>query len=123
MPDAIDALEKLNGFADAYIVTYARKEAYGLGHIHKLNWLREHAPFFDRDKVIFTRHKHLIGGHYMVEDSVENLARWTEQLPHGIGLLVDAPWNRTAPLPPRCRRVRDLAHAVHLIAAAEGTGT
>ena len=118
---ALNALDHLTDFTDVYIVTYARTESNGLAHQQKLRWLEMHAPWFDRDKVIFTKHKHLVAGHYLIEDSIDNIRAWLANLPHGIAFLVEAPWNRDVQLPRGCRRVRSLTHAMQLIRIAEGT--
>lgn len=120
-PGALDAFRCLNEETDTYLVTYARKEAGGRAHVQKLRWLQKHAPWFDRDKVIFTKHKHLIEGQYMLEDNVGNLAKWVAAgLPgQRTGILINAPWN-SGKMPHYCTRAYDLAHAVDMIFRLEG---
>lgn len=118
-PGALASLQILNDATETYIVTYARSEAEGKAHTQKLRWLQKHAPWFDRDKVIFTKHKHLVNGDYMLEDSLDNLHAWVTAGENRSGILIDAPWNK-AVTPVHCRRAYDLGHAVDMIFRLEG---
>lgn len=78
---------------DVYIVTYAHAAAPD-AHKAKLAWLARYFPWFDRDRVIFTKHKHLVRGDVLIEDHVENIASWLRENPTGQAYLLPAPYNR-----------------------------
>jgi len=61
------------------------------------------SPIFSPKDIIFcpSKHKHLVAGMALVEDSVENLERWLEAHPYGLGYLVTRPWNAASDLPER----------------------
>ena len=94
LPGAIEGLRRLYETHDTFIVTYARTESWGKAHEAKLAWLWQHAPWFDRDKVIFARHKHLVRGDVLVEDNPQTIARWLDQERRVWAYLIDQPWNR-----------------------------
>ena len=60
---------------DTYIVTYAHHSAPNAVEA-KLAWLARYFPDFDRDRVIFTKHKHLVRGDILIEDSQQNIIEW-----------------------------------------------
>lgn len=96
LPGAIDALRRLDAMCNVFIVTHARYEAKGHAHEQKLLWLERYAPWFDRDKVIFTRQKHLVRGDVLIEDNIETLRRWKLANHHqGEAFLIDSPWNQS----------------------------
>jgi 5'(3')-deoxyribonucleotidase len=84
------------------------------------------SPVFSPKDIIFcpSKHKHLVNGAALVEDSVENLEAWLNAHPYGLGFLVTRPWNAGSDLPERyvprgtgllkggCYRVSSLKEAV-----------
>lgn len=80
---------------DTYIVTYAHHAAPN-AHRIKLDWLAKYFPDFDRDRVIFTKHKHLVSGDYLIEDNVENIRRWELNNPGGEGILMQTSYTENA---------------------------
>ncbi len=99
LPGAMEALKKLTEHPelDVYIVTYARTESWGKAHEAKLAWLWQHAPWFDRDKVMFVRNKELVRGDYLVEDNTHTLEKWDMHTRFGKALLIHQPWNEGVP--------------------------
>jgi len=60
---------------DTYIVTYAHSAAPAAFQT-KLAWLARYFPDFDPARVIFTKHKHLVRGDILIEDSYKNIVEW-----------------------------------------------
>lgn len=96
LPGALDALQALYEAHDVYVLTYARVESFGRAHAQKLEWLECNAPWFNRDKVIFARYKHLVRGDFLIEDSADNVRAWLAADCMGQAILIDQPWNRNA---------------------------
>lgn len=80
---------------DVYVVTYAHA-ANKHGHREKLAWLAHYFPNLDPDRVIFTRHKELVRGDWLLEDNPGNVERWLAANPQGKAALVLAPYNAGA---------------------------
>lgn len=57
----------------------------------RCEWLDKHMP---KAPIVLTGHKHLVTGDQLIEDNPENLAKWLEHHPRGMGVLVDRPWNQ-----------------------------
>lgn len=115
-PGAIAALRELHGHYNLYLVTYARHESWGRAHEAKLAWLWQHAPWLNRDRVIFVREKSMILGHILIEDNVENCEKWLAANPHGEAYLVTQNWNKNYKVcHPRMLRVKDLADAAQAL--------
>lgn len=77
---------------DVYVVTYAHGAAEE-GHKAKLDWMACYFPDFPADRIIFTKHKHLVKGDYLIEDSPSNCDDWSDAC-GGITILVDQPYNQ-----------------------------
>lgn len=92
VPGALEAVTRLSELYDIYFVTYCSPQA-PMAMIAKRYWLKTHLPWFDLDKVIYTKSKHLIKGDFLVEDSVEMMDNWCKHNLGGAGLLIKAPYN------------------------------
>jgi 5'(3')-deoxyribonucleotidase len=77
---------------NTYIVTYAHSAAPG-AHRIKLEWLARYFPDFPQDRVIFTKHKHLVRGDILIEDSQDNIQAWLGTEAAGRAFVVKAPYN------------------------------
>lgn len=78
---------------DVYVVTYASPHAQGLAYDTKLKWLKAYFPDFNQDNVIFTKHKHLVQGDILIEDSLENITAWLNKNPKSLAYCICAPYN------------------------------
>lgn len=117
-PGAVEALGRLwNRDIDTYLVTAVMADN-ARAYDAKMGWLWRHMPWFPRDRVIFTQHKHLVRGDYLIDDSSDNLNKWADAQPYirgiagGMALLIDRPHNVSDV---RHTRVDDLAHAVECV--------
>ena len=72
----------------------------------RTQWLAECFDFHS-DEILFIPRdlKKLVRGDMLVEDHLPTVAEWIDLNPKGSALLVDRPWNRSATLPPRTRRI------------------
>ena len=77
---------------DVYIVSYAHASQPN-GPAQKLAWLKHYYPTLDPDRVIFTRHKHMVRGDILIEDNPGNIERWLAANPGGQAYVVEAPYN------------------------------
>ena len=82
----------LNPDYEVYVVSYAHSAAPE-AHKAKLEWLAKYFPGFPQDRVIFTKHKHLIHGDYLIEDSPRNCEDWGNAT-DGFTIIVDQPYNQ-----------------------------
>lgn len=85
---ALDGFLKLceNKKYDVYLLTaFSGDPEIAKG---KMVWLRDNAPFFDPQKVILTRQKHLVDGDVLIDDSVKNLKKWADEDPNGARVAV-----------------------------------
>lgn len=78
---------------DVHIVTYVHSTAPS-GHADKLTWLAQHFPWFDLNRVIFAKHKYLVQGDCIIEDSPENIDAWLEANKKGMAICIRQPYNR-----------------------------
>jgi 5'-nucleotidase len=86
VPGAQAALQQLMKDYEIYIVSAAMEFPQSLPE--KLDWLAEHFPFITWHNVVFCGNKGIIGTHYMIDDHVKNLDRFS-----GKPLLFSAPHN------------------------------
>lgn len=74
IPHAIDGMRRLMDWGhDVVIVTAARN-----GHKDKLDWIKEHLPFFSLDNVVFAHRKALVRGDVLFDDAPHNLEAFKE---------------------------------------------
>jgi 5'(3')-deoxyribonucleotidase len=85
----------------------------------RAQWLFDHG--FGKNEAIFTHAKQCVTGDVFIDDSLENVQKWTAAN-QGLGILVDAPWNQhggksgfAEGAHNRTRRVKDLKEAVDII--------
>ncbi len=88
--DAIQSVNKLAEHYDIYVVTtpwvhniycYSEKAA----------WIKEHLPFLEK-KVVQTVCKEVVHGHVLVDDKMNNLQKWRERWPTGVGASLKYHW-------------------------------
>ena len=60
----------------------------------RMTWLQKHFRF-DKEKLICTQAKHLIGGNIFVDDRGDTVQRWRHENRSGHGFIMDQPWNRS----------------------------
>lgn len=92
MPNAKQAVDWLYAKHDLYFVTYSH-EAVRNGHRQKLDAMRHWFPQIPEDRVIFTKHKHLVHGDILVEDCVQNAVKWNEAHPGNDVYIIEHPYN------------------------------
>jgi 5'(3')-deoxyribonucleotidase len=81
----------------------------------RAKWLDDHG--FGKDRMIFTHAKHCVTGDVFIDDSLENVQKWTAANPTKLCILVDKSWNQKVFDPTDVWvRVADLKEAVDLIA-------
>jgi len=68
-----EILRTLNRYHKLYIVTKPWNTSDNCIP-EKIKWIKYHLPFFDLDNLIFTSHKELITGDFIIEDSPKYLA-------------------------------------------------
>lgn len=93
MPYAKEVVEDLYNKHEVFILTAPWK--YSLNcYTEKIEWVENELPFFDTSRVIMTRHKYLVKGDIIVEDSPEFL------LNNGChyAIAIDYPFNRHLPV-------------------------
>ena len=78
MPGAIGGFENFcaDDRYDCYIVT-AFSGHPEIAH-GKLIWVTQNLPFFDSERMVLTKQKHLIDGNVLIDDSVQNLEKWVQ---------------------------------------------
>ena len=91
-PGSIEGLRALYSTHDTYIATHpgSRPDIAVPG---KVQWLTRNAPWFDLDRLICIKHKHMLRGDVLIEDRLRNLVSWKTVNPQGIALLMVRPWN------------------------------
>ncbi len=92
VPGSHKAMQELVGAGhNVYPLTYCHPAAPD-AHRLKVEWLKHWLPMVDTDKLIATRHKHLVRGDVFIDDSEENIDKWL-----GAGgaraFLFNAPYN------------------------------
>lgn len=91
-PGAIKAVKKLKQMGDIYVVTSpfdARNWVYERTH-----WL-ENVFDISKERIIFTKAKHMIRGDIMIDDMENNLISWKAVHPSGKAILWTMPYNKT----------------------------
>ena len=84
-------IEDLSSKAPVYLLTAGAGSPESLAG--KRRWIDRHIPEY-RDRLITTRHKHLLSqpGRVLVDDHDWNADSWC--LAGGVGVLIPRPWNR-----------------------------
>ena len=80
MPGSLEALAELVNVADVYFVTSPVWSSH-TWQWEREEWLKQHLGRHIGNKVINTSQKHMISGDILIEDRVENAARWMEWAP------------------------------------------
>ena len=93
-PDAVDAVKELSTFTDLYFVTSPFPAPTWV--YDREQWLQLHFGDLGK-KVIHTKHKHKVQGHYLIDDKIDNILSWQDSQP-GVGILWDTPYNQEANL-------------------------
>lgn len=87
--DAARVMAELVDVYDVYILTQPWIHYDKCVH-EKYEWIKNHLPFFDLSKVIFTANKHLIVGDYFIDDAPNHL----EEITHGEKIAYAYPYNK-----------------------------
>jgi len=77
LPGAVETLEQMvqNPKLDCYILTsYSGHHEIAHG---KLLYFAEHFPFLEPDRIILCKPKHLVVGHVLIDDCIDNLKQWS----------------------------------------------
>jgi len=80
-PGAQEAIDRLREVSDVYVVTSAMSWA-----ADRIGWLKYHFGF-DKDHLVFTKAKHLVGGEFFLDDHPGQVQRWQQNHPMGHGML------------------------------------
>jgi len=91
-PGAIVALRELCLTHDTYIATQPGPRP-DIAVPGKVAWLKRTAPWFDVERLICIKHKHLLQADTLIDDRPINLLSWKETNPRGVPLLMARPWN------------------------------
>lgn len=93
LPFAYDVVQYLYKEHDVFILTAPWKHSLNC-YTEKIEWVEKELPFFDTSRVIMARHKYLVKGDIIVEDSPEFL------LNNGChyAIAIDYPFNRHLPV-------------------------
>lgn len=59
----------------------------------KQRWIKKHIPYFDLNKMIFIKDKHIIKGDIFVDDCIRNILKWEKENPEGCAFLMRAQHN------------------------------
>ncbi len=108
--DAISGFQHFCDLFDVYVVTYVH-ESVPDGAQAKTEWLAHHCPDFPSQDIIFTKHKHMVRGDYLIGENTTNLDKWLEAHPNGKGFLIDQPYNKNWSHI-RCKRVNTVLDAL-----------
>jgi len=90
---SIGGMMFLNGVADTYLVSAISK----CGEIAKgkVIWTQKNMPFFNLQKMILCKAKHLVRGDIFIDDRLKNIQTWKEWNPDGITILMNTHSNRS----------------------------
>ena len=102
-----DFVEGLCYLGEVYVVTSPMPN-HPTWAFEREQWLRDHFGL-PANRVIHTSAKHVCLGDVLIDDRPENVRRWQEAHPTGVGLLWDAPYNRRDT---RLQRVRGAEDAL-----------
>lgn len=97
---AAQVMERLYKKHDVFILSAPWTQAPGC-YNEKRAWVEKHLPFFDVDRIIFTKYKYLLDGDVIIDDCPEHLinnrCRWQIKMWYpfneGIPVLDAANWN------------------------------
>lgn len=78
-PGAVEGVQRLAEVADVYFVTAPTRELPTWVYDRDA-WLVEHFGEELGSKVVHTSHKHLVAGHYLVDDRVATLENWEAEM-------------------------------------------
>lgn len=76
----------------------------------RAQWLLQVAGFHKRD-VVIASDKSLVRGDYLIDDATHNIEGWVAENRHGLGILFDRPWNRSA----GCVNYTKAQHYAHVL--------
>lgn len=92
IPGSVEAVNKIRENAEVFVVTSPMSVP---------NWAYERSIWlekkfdFKKSHIVQTEAKHVIEGDYLVDDKVENVVSWAQSHPNGLGIIFDAPYNRS----------------------------
>lgn len=109
-PGAVDGYHRIAMLADPYIVTSHPHSATTWVY-ERQGWLYEQfgVPF---NKINNTHAKYTFFGDVFVDDKTENVVRWQQEHPNGIGVLWSHPYNEGADVKVRTNSWDDLEQLV-----------
>lgn len=89
LPGAVDCVALLldAGHEVYFVTTPPTRSPWAV--LEKSHWVEEFFPRVGAGNMVFTRHKHLVRGDFLIDDYEKNLERF-----EGHAILFDQPWNR-----------------------------
>lgn len=88
----LDALEKLSGKFDVFLLTAAISAPQILAD--KAIWVQKYMPWFSAKNFFTGYHKELVRGDFFIDDAPKNLAKWGAMNPQGKTITIDYPYNQ-----------------------------
>lgn len=101
-PHAKQGVNLLKEMGEVFVVTSPLSTPYWTHE--RGEWLKEHFEI-EKPNVVHTEAKHIIVGDVLIDDKFENIESWVNHHEYGLGLLWDAPYNRSASWPVHCDRI------------------
>lgn len=87
---AVEAVKRIAKVADVYFVTTPMSGSPTWPY-DRSQWLITHFGDDVGERVVHTQHKHLISGHHLVDDKIDNCRKWEAYNPCGISLRYRSP--------------------------------
>lgn len=91
MPNAVEAVKRIDKRHDVYFVTAPFCPYHHTWFNDRQWWLEEHFCKRLSTRVVFTHHKHLVRGDVFVDDKLKNVKMWCGHNPEGTGICWDSP--------------------------------
>ena len=92
-PGALEVIERLH--QNEYhieIVTALPRNINPQVAAEKVTWVVKHLPYL-YENITITKNKYLVKADMLVDDTFLNIQQWCVHHPHGVGFLINQPWN------------------------------
>jgi 5'-nucleotidase len=93
VPGAIDGMKALMDMGHEVKIVTSIPKCAGLAYEGKLQWLREHMPFFPLKKFYAVSEKTEVRGDILLDDGIHNLFPFRDD--GRLAVAFDRPWNQT----------------------------
>lgn len=93
---AKEGVKKIQSLGKVYVVTSPLSTPHWV--FERGEWLKEHFGI-EKPNVVHTEAKHIIVGDFLIDDKLDNILAWAAHHPTSLGLLWDAPYNQSEPIP------------------------